>query len=72
MQYGEEAGTLQQKQNGTLMGAAAAAASMSNSAPALSLQTALVKGKVKLALYYKVLIHVYIHGVQICRFRVAW
>ena len=31
------------------------AATMNNPSPALSLQTALVKGKVKLALYYKVL-----------------
>ena len=63
IQYGEEAGTLH-KQNGTLMGAgsvagaaAVAAASLNTPSPGLSLQTALVKGKVKLALYYKVCTH---------------
>ena len=35
-----------------------AAATMNNPSPALSLQTALVKGKVKLALYYKVIYEV--------------
>ena len=49
LQYGEDAAGTLHKQNGTLI-----AAQTAQPAPALSLQTALVKGKVKLALYYKV------------------
>ena len=57
MQYSEDAAGTLHKQNGTLHsqnGTLVAAAQVAQAVPALSLQTALVKGKVKLALYYKV------------------